>query len=56
MDIRAPPQEPEEGLPRRGAAAKTGNYLVDYSFKPSWLFVIGCPWHFDYITLRHLKV
>lgn len=35
--------------------AKKGNYLLGYSLKPSWLFVIGGPSCCDLVTLRHLK-
>ena len=28
---------------RETEAAKEGNYLIGYSLKPNWLFVVGCP-------------
>lgn len=34
----------EEGLYAEGTEAKKGNCLIDYSAKPSRLFVTGHPW------------
>ena len=28
--------------------------IENYSFQPNWLFGIGCPYHFNFIPLRHL--
>lgn len=35
--------------------AEKENYLFGYSLKPSWLFVTGCPQHYDFVTSRHLQ-
>ena len=49
------PQEPGKDLYGESAEAKKGNYLIGYSLKPSWLFVIGFPYCVDRITLKQLQ-
>ena len=41
-------------LHKEGGEVKKGNYLIGYRLEPSWLFVIGCLYCLDFITLRHL--
>lgn len=52
-------------VPPTGAKGKTyrekmpkqrKTFLIDYSLKPNLLFVIGCPYCFDFITLRHIRL
>lgn len=29
--------------------------MIGCCLTPAWLFVIGCPWRLDFVTLRHLQ-
>ena len=45
-------QELRRGFHREKAEVR--KVLIGYSIKTSWLFLIGCPQHLDFITLRNL--
>lgn len=34
---------------------KQRNHQTGYGVKPHWLPVIGCPQHFDFLTVRYLQ-
>lgn len=41
-------------LYRESAKSNKGHSLIGFNLKLSWMFMIHCPFHFDFITLSHL--
>lgn len=44
-----------ERLLRRKSRSEEKLWLIGCSLKPHWPFVIGCPWHFDFVPWRHSR-
>ena len=47
--------DPEKRLTQRRYGSKEWKLLIGFSLKPSWLLVIDCLEHFDFMTRRHLQ-